>query len=215
MSAHATLIEVPGLALSLAAGPSEHPRALDTGALVRELVRTGDDELFNELVGRFKDRVFRLAASVLGPGREAEAEDVTQEVFLVVYRRIGTFRHDSKFSTWLYRLTRNRAIDSLRKARVRHRHVGDEVLQRMPATAPPSNPEAVAAANERRSEVLLQVQRLSDRQRSVVLLYYWMGSAVAEIAELLDINEQTVKSHLHRARQRLAVWLQIEVTHDE
>ena len=164
---------------------------------MRELVRTGKDELFNELVGRFKDKVFRLAASILGPGRETEAEDVTQEVFLVVYRKLRTFRHDSEFSTWLYRLTRNRAIDSLRKARFRHQHVGDGELRLMPTTAPSSNPEAVAAAGERRSEVLRHVQRLSDRQRSVILLHYWMGSAVSEIAELLDMNEQTVKSHLH------------------
>jgi RNA polymerase sigma-70 factor (ECF subfamily) len=209
----AAFAELPALALSLAAGRSEPARTLDTGALVRELVRSGDDELFDELVGRFKDRVFRLAASILGPGNETEAEDVTQEVFLVVYRKLDTFRHDSEFTTWLFRLTRNRAIDSLRRSRLHHRHVGDDELARMPSSALNSNPEARARSGERRLEVLAQIQRLPDRQRSVVLLFYWMGTSVAEIAELLDMNPQTVKSHLRRARQRLAKSLQIEETH--
>ncbi len=186
------------------------PSTLDNGSLVRELVRSGDDDLFQLLVQRCRDRVFRLAASMLGPGNEAEAEDVVQEVFVLVYRKIDTFHHDSDFSTWLFRITRNRAIDRLRTARMRHHHVGDEVLRSMPSRGKIGDPELAALAGERRTAVLQHVQRLPDQQRTVVYLYYWIGSGVADIAELLEMNVQTVKSHLHRARRRLALELEAE-----
>jgi RNA polymerase sigma-70 factor (ECF subfamily) len=67
-----------------------------------------------------------------------------------------------------------------------------------------------AVARERRTAVLQHVQRLPDLQRTVVYLHYWIGSGVADIAELLDMNVQTVKSHLHRARRRLALELKAE-----
>jgi RNA polymerase sigma-70 factor (ECF subfamily) len=183
---------------------------MDDGSLVQELTRTGDDDILHTLVQRYRDRIFRLAASMLGPGNEAEAEDVVQEVFVLVYRKLDTFRHDSDFSTWLFRLARNRAIDRLRKARGRHRHVGAEELRSMPSPGPSGDPELAALAGEQRAEVLRLVRRLPHVQRTVVHLHYWIGSSVAEIAELLDMNPQTVKSHLYRARRRLARELEAE-----
>ena len=180
------------------------PSAMDSASLVRELVRTGDEDLFRVLVERFRDRVFRLVVSMLGPGNEAEAEDVTQEVFVLVYRKLGTFRHDSEFSTWLFRLARNRAVDRLRTARMRHVHVGEEKLRTAQSECGSRNPEEAAVAGEQRVAILQQVSELPAAQRTAVYLYYWMGSGVAEIGELLDMNVQTVKSHLHRARRRLA-----------
>jgi len=188
----------------------ESPSAMDDGSLVRELVRTGDDDLFQALVDRYRDRVYRLTVSTLGPGNEAEAEDVAQEIFVLVYRKIDTFRHDSEFSTWLFRMARNRAVDRLRKARMCRHHVGGEELRSMPSRETLSDPEMAAVAGERRTAVLQHVQRLPDPQRTVVYLHYWMGSGVADIAELLDMNVQTVKSHLHRARRRLALELEAE-----
>jgi len=182
---------------------SDSTAAMDSAALVRELVRTGDDDLFQVLVERFKDRVFRLVVSMLGPGNEAEAEDVVQEVFVLVFRKIGTFRHDSDFSTWLYRMARNRAIDRLRTARMRHVHVGEEGLRSMPSASGTHNPEDAAVTGERRTAILDQVSRLPEPQRTIVHLYYWIGTGVGEISELLDMNVQTVKSQLHRARHRL------------
>ncbi|MEJ2189721.1 MAG: sigma-70 family RNA polymerase sigma factor [Acidobacteriota bacterium] len=194
---------------------SDSAASMDSAALVRELVRTGDDDLFQVLVERFRDRVFRLVVSMLGPGDEAEAEDVTQEVFVLVYRKLETFRHDSEFSTWLFRMAKNRAIDRLRTARMRHVHVGEEKLRSLPLESRICDPEEVAAAGERRAAVLEQVNKLPALQRTIVYLYYWMGSGVTDIAELLDMNVQTVKSHLHRARRRLASELEsAEWNHD-
>lgn len=78
----------------------------------------------------------------------------------------------------------------------------------MPSESRTFDPEEVAAAEERRAAVLEQVNRLPALQRTIVYLYYWMGSGVTDIAELLDMNVQTVKSHLHRAGRRLAIELE-------
>jgi RNA polymerase sigma-70 factor (ECF subfamily) len=198
------LTESLSRAVTLAGRKGEQLEARSNESLVRDLVRTWDDDLFHVLVQRYRDRVFRLAASVLGPDNVAEAEDVAQEVFVLVYRKIDTFRHDSDFSTWLFRMTKNRAFDRRRQARLRHPHVGDDAMRSMPAPATSSDPELVAVAGERRAGILRQIEQLPDPQRTVVYLYYWMENGVADIADLLGMKVQTVKSHLHRARRRLA-----------
>lgn len=197
-------------AVALTGRMGESLEARSDSSLVRDLVRSWDDDLFHVLVQRYKDRVFRLAASVLGPGNAAEAEDVAQEVFVLVYRKIETFRHDSDFSTWLFRMTKNRALDRRRQARLRHPHVGDEAVRSVPAPGRSNDPEQVAAAGELRARVLGQIEQLPDPERTVVYLHYWMGNGVADIGELLAMNVQTVKSHLFRARRRLARVLERE-----
>jgi RNA polymerase sigma-70 factor (ECF subfamily) len=177
---------------------------VDDASLVRELQRTGDDDLFRALVQRHKQRVFRLAAAVLGPGREAEAEDLTQEAFLLVFRKLDSFRGDSAFSTWLLRLTRNLAIDRRRRADLRRPHVSDDELAKLPAVGADANPEQAAAVGQQHERLLRGLERLPEPQRTVVHLYYWLGSPVAEIGALLDLKREAVKSHLHRARRRLA-----------
>ena len=167
------------------------------------------DEFFAVLIQRYKDRVFRLVVSILGPNAEAEAEDLVQEVFLTVYRKLATFRGDCRFSTWLYRLARNRAID----ARRRRRPPAVQSLDRLQeATEPgvPSGLDAKIGKGARESAVLRAVNALGEPRRSVVFLHYWMGCGIDEISGLTEIPEGTVKSHLHRARRQLA-----EVLHGE
>jgi len=103
-------------AVTLGGTKGDLPEAKSNESLSREWVRTGDDDLFHVLVRRYRDRVFRLVASVLGPGNEAESEDVAQEVFVLVYTKIDTFRQGSNFSTWLFRVAKNRALDRRRQA---------------------------------------------------------------------------------------------------
>lgn len=183
-------------------GDTEAASRADDAALVRELQRTGDDELFRILVRRHKHRVFRVAVAVLGPGREAEAEDLTQEAFLLAFRKLDSFRGDAAFSTWLVHVTRNLAIDRRRHADLRRPHVSEDELARLPAVS--ASPEAAAAASEERERLLRQVEQLPEPQRTAVYLHYWLGSSVAEMAELLELKPETVKSHLYRARRRLA-----------
>lgn len=171
----------------------------------------GDDQ-FAVLVRRYKDRVVRLAASILGPAHTCEAEDLAQEVFILVYRKYDSFRHDSNFATWLYRVTRNRALDRRRLARYRRPHVGEEGLDALPA--PGVDPERRTVVKERRAAVLRHLEHLPETQRMVVHLHYWTGFGIKEIASLLEMKVDTVKSHLFRARKRLAGELAGEVSAD-
>ncbi len=168
--------------------------------LVRR-ARDGDEDAFTELFRRHSERVFRLAVSILGRGHEAEAEDLTQEVFMKIHRSLASFRGDAKVSSWIYRIAFNHALNA--KARARHRkpHVDDAVLSDLAAAEP--GPHAVVERTERNRALFEAIQALPEVYQSALRLYYWMDESVAEIAELLDVPENTVKSYLHRARQIL------------
>jgi RNA polymerase sigma-70 factor (ECF subfamily) len=179
----------------------------DDAALIDRFLRTDDEDVFEILVRRYQEKVFRLAASILGRGAESDAEDATQEVFVVLLRRLKTFRRECAFSTWLYRLARNQIVDYRRRAHQRPSHDTDDVLQRMPDDGALADPQRVVTTGQERARLMHHVDRLSEPQRVVVYLHYWPGQSVTEISELLDLRPSTVKSHLWRARQKLAIAL--------
>lgn len=184
-------------------------RLLDDAQIIREFLSSGDDGHFCVLVQRYKNRVFRLVASVLGPSKEADAEDLVQEIFISVYRKLDTFRGDCSFSTWLYRLSRNRAIDWRR----RRRSVGIELSDWVSQEAEPlshDDPDHAIEEDRRSSIVLRQVDALGEPRRTIIFLHYWMGCGVDEISGLTEIPTGTVKSHLFRARRALAEGLKGE-----
>lgn len=183
--------------------PARTGQHMEDSQLVREFLRTQDPRLFETLVERYKSRVYRLALSILGPGFSSEAEDVAQEVFLLVYRHLPTFRMEHRFSTWLYRITYNRTIDEKRKARMRLPHLSEEALHSQPARRNEADPFYAAFRDERNWAVVSCIQELPDTYRSVLYLHYWMGCSIEEIGEFLTLNIGTVKSYLFRARERL------------
>ncbi len=161
-----------------------------------------ESKVFDELVRRYQASVFRIVAATLGPDKNADVDDCVQEVFIDVFYKIGNFRFQSRFSTWLYRVARNKAIDVLRKPRFRLPHVDSEgVKEQIDAESGLEEQRVVEATGRRVRDA---VQSLPTRQRSVVYLFYWMEVPIAEIAELMSMKSGTVKSELHRARQRLA-----------
>jgi RNA polymerase sigma-70 factor (ECF subfamily) len=166
----------------------------------RESIR--DPEEFRRFVEAYSARVFRLVASILGPWRDAEAEDVVQEVFLRAWQRLDQFRGESSIGTWLYRIAWTQALNRKRTARLRLPHLPLETLAESP-----SKEQEMTSVIERR-EVAAAVEELPDLYRSVLLLHYWMGCGVAEIGELLPAPEGTVKSYLSRGRDRLRAILE-------
>jgi RNA polymerase sigma-70 factor (ECF subfamily) len=173
------------------------PPAGDDEAIVEAYQRTRDPDLFRCIVERHQGRVFRLVASVLGPFADTDAEELTQEVFVRVHERLGSFRGESRFSTWLHRLAYNLAIELRRRARLRFEHVPR-------ADAPsPDGPHEAAVESEREQAVARLVEELPHVYRTVVHLRYWMDQSVDEIAGTLDVPPGTVKSYLARARARL------------
>jgi RNA polymerase sigma factor (sigma-70 family) len=178
---------------------------MDDRELIAAYRETSDTGLFRVLVERHQDRVFRLVASILGPGFSAEAEEVAQDVFLTVHRKLASWREESQFSTWLYRIAWNRAVDHRRQARFRVVFTGERALAMLPAK---SDPHAELAAEELRKELLKALESLPDLYRTLVHLHYWMGSSMTEIADLTGVPEGTVKSYLARARKLLKLELE-------
>jgi RNA polymerase sigma-70 factor, ECF subfamily len=173
--------------------------------LVEQCRASADEEAFAELVRRHRSQVFRLAVSILGQEFTAEAEDVAQDVMLRVHHSLKSFRGESKFSTWLYRVTFNHALNV--KARVRYQapHVSDELLAGRPS--PARGPEERLADKRHRQAVHACIDELPDVYQAALRLHYWLGASMSEVAVLLDAPENTVKSYLHRARRLLHVML--------
>jgi RNA polymerase sigma-70 factor, ECF subfamily len=189
-------------------------RDADDAALVR-LIREphdpgrlggpGGEPAFAELVRRYRHPVFRLAVSILGQGFEPEAEDVAQEVFVRVHHALGSFRGESAFSTWLYRIAFNYTLNVKARMRFRAPHVGDEVLGGLPSRE--RGAEQALHDAERRRAIKDCMAELPDVYQSALRLHYWLGASMAEIAALLDAPENTIKSYLLRARRLLKTML--------
>ena len=166
----------------------------DDAALVRAFLATGRVEHFESLVARHRQNVFRVAIAVLGPGRDSYAEDVTQEVFVRVFRKLHEFEGRSTFSTWLYRIAYNRALDHARALRSRP--------EAELAIDPPARREA---GDPLRDRLLAgSIATLPTELRTTVHLHYWLGHTVSEIAGMLGVPEGTVKAWLFRSRFLLA-----------
>jgi RNA polymerase sigma-70 factor, ECF subfamily len=161
--------------------------------------QTSDQQAFAELVRRHSPRVFRLAVSILGREFIPEAEDVTQEVFLKVHHALKAFRGESEFSSWLYRITFNQALNLKARVRFRSPHLDESVLYRAASSEP--EPHRHAESAERDHAIAECIQTLPEVYQSALRLYYWLDAGVGEVAELLGIPENTAKLYLHRARQ--------------
>ncbi len=187
---------------SLPSSPSARPAGYDhtDDALVDAWVSRADERAFARLVERHQDYVFRLTLSVLGPGFKADAEDVTQEIFIRVAERVHEFRGESRFRSWLHRLAFNMAVDRRRRPRWRKPHVDPALLEARAATGETDDPFVSAVAAERRRAVRSCLESLPDDLRTVIHLHYWMDLQVEDIAAMLQIPLGTVKSQLYRGR---------------
>ena len=157
----------------------------------------GDAEAFRQLVEAYQTPAYRLAARMCGPD---SAEDVTQEAFLAAWRALPEFRGDCRFSTWLYRLVSNAAIDCLRREK-KHRDTGDVDDLELPDGGPSLQEQA--ERSDTRDAVRRALDSLSPEHRQVLLLRFMQELDYGEIAQVLDISEGTVKSRINRAKSKL------------
>jgi RNA polymerase sigma-70 factor, ECF subfamily len=170
----------------------------ENDAQLVERAQSGDEQAFAELVRRHGALVFRLAVSILGREFIPEAEDVTQEVFLKVHHAIGSFRGESEFRSWIYRITFNQAVNLKGRVRFRSPHADETVLHDV-ATSEPGADRHVEVMQ--RDRALTEcIQTLPEVYQSALRLHYWLGAGVGEVAELLGVPQNTAKSYLHRAR---------------
>ena len=156
-----------------------------------------DADAFRQLVETYQTPAYRLAARMCGPDG---AEDVTQEAFLAAWRALPEFRGDCRFSTWLYRLVSNAAIDCLRREK-KHRDTGDVDDLELPDGGP--SPQEQAERSDTRDAVRRALDRLSPEHRQVLLLRFMQELDYGEIARALNVSEGTVKSRINRAKSKL------------
>jgi RNA polymerase sigma-70 factor (ECF subfamily) len=168
-------------------------------------------EAFEALYAKYKDRVFGLAARILGDRHLAY--DAVQSTFITILEKAEKFRFHAAFSSWLYRVTVNRCIDLRRRTSKHPRlslsepdvrdQIADKDLRRKLA----GGPENGAEAEELHDLVERAVAGLDPRMSAVVLLRYMQGLDYAEIGKILDLPIGTVKSRLNRAHAALDSWL--------
>lgn len=169
----------------------------------------GDPDAFAELVRRHRDRLWAVALRTMG-NRE-DAADGLQDGLIAAYRRAGSFRGDSAVTTWLHRVVVNACLDRIRAAKVRAADALPDDLDEHAArgaltisSATESDPAAQAVADERRRAVLAALRELPAEQRAALVLVDMEGYPVAEVAQMLDCAEGTVKSRCARGRAKLA-----------
>ncbi len=172
---------------------------------VEELFRAaaaGDEDAFSRLVRLHEKKVYHLALRICGDPEDAA--DVAQEAFLSAWKGLPAFRGEAGFSTWLYRLTSNAAIDHLRRTR---RQRGETSLdgdgQRIDAVDAAPSPQARTEAAELREAVLAGFAQLSDAHRQALALREVQELSYEEIAAVLQVDLGTVKSRISRARSAL------------
>jgi len=156
--------------------------------------REGDLSAFEELVRMYQADVWRFAYHLTRD--RTLADDVTQEAFLRAFRFLRTFRGDSRFASWLFRIARNCGMDALRS---RRSHLSRE----HPAPVGPSDPVA-------RAELAAALRSVSEEHREPFLLIEVFGLSYREAADVLQIKVGTVKSRMHRARLALIRALAVE-----
>ena len=162
--------------------------------------QSGDISAFNGLVCRHKDRIYRLVYRMLGDGNDVD--DVTQEIFLRAYRRIGGFQHRSSFSTWLTRIAVNYCINYLRNRRCLKFLPLNRFswLGRKPSSM---EPQTAIESAERYEKVFESIGSLPPKQKAVIILHYFEDHSCEDLAEILDCSIGTVKSRLFHARKKL------------
>ena len=160
--------------------------------------RGGDREAFGALVEQYRDNVYRLAYRMCG--NAYDADEAAQEAFVAAWRALPNFRGDAKFSTWLYRLTTNAAIDVMRREK-RHQTVGDGEMVDLADDA--DSPQETVERTEQQEAVQKALSTLSEEYREVLLLRYMEELDYAEIAEVLQLPSGTVKSRINRAKAAL------------
>ncbi len=185
----------------------------------------GEKGAFREFVEHYKKKVYYLALDMVG--NHADAEDISQEVFLKVYRSFKTFNREARLGSWLYRITYNASIDHLRRKAITPEPVEEKFLELSSRDDPQfshSGDQDPARATEKallRLQIERALQKVSDQERAVFVLRHYEDLKLGDIAETLDISIGSVKSYLFRAIKKIQAELRIhptnpgpEVSHD-
>ena len=181
-----------------------------------ERLKRGVESAFRSLVEQYQDLVYNTALGIVQ--NESDAEDVAQEVFIQVFRSIGTFKSEAKLSTWIYRITTTRALDLLR-ARKSKKRFG--LLKRLWETEEESPVENISDFNhpgvslerkEEAAQLMTAIAQLPENQKVAFVLHKLEGLSYLEVAEVMGNTLPAVESLMHRARLNLRKILEKKIS---
>jgi len=175
------------------------------GALVRR-AQAGDESAFQEIVERYQSKVFSIIHGIVR--QRNDVEDIAQQVFAKVFFSIRNFDFRSSLITWIYKITVNECFDYLRKKKVRklvyESDLSEDEVRRVENTEPSVDRQPSADSTlARRDYVLKLMSRVSEEERALLMLKEVEGYSVEELADMMSMNENTIKVKLFRARQKL------------
>ncbi len=165
-----------------------------------KLVQSGKRTFFRDIVSRYEHKVLAVAYKVTG--NRKDAEDVAQEVFIQIYRSLGSFRFESSFSTWIYRISMNKALDWKRK-HFREATEQDITVSEKIVPIQELLPEDLLIKRADQEFILERINCLPEKYQTVLKLYYFEDLSYQDIAGNLDIAVKTVESRLYRAKAML------------
>lgn len=172
-----------------------------------ERVCSGDIHAFREIVERYKKKVYYIAYDIVGDHHEAE--DISQEVFIKMYRALNRFRKDAKMSSWLYQIAVNTSIDSLRREKSKPRINVEDIEQvgmrekTLESASLEADPERRAVATLMQEHIDQALHKITPQERAVFVMRHYNEFKIREIAEVLDVSSGTVKSLLFRALKKM------------
>lgn len=168
-------------------------------------ITLGNISAFQQLVGRYKKKVYFLAYDMLG--KSHEAEDISQEVFIKMYRHRDKISDINKISTWIYRITVNTCIDELRKKSRKYQVSMEDKTMESLTYSISSGPENDLKNPENdlviQSQIKHLLNQITPREKAVITLRYFKEFKIAEISKILNISSGAVKSLLVRARRKM------------
>lgn len=168
-----------------------------------ERIKNGDEMAFQQIMSKYGERVMGLAFHFTK--NYQDAEDLYQETFIKVYRNINSFRFESEFFTWVYRILANQAFNYFRKSKrmtIVDPGENDYLWETIPA-GESSEADQATLNSSLREEIDRALLQLSPQQRIVFILKHYEGKKIKDIALILDCTEGTVKRYLFRATRKL------------
>jgi RNA polymerase sigma factor (sigma-70 family) len=180
--------------------PGSPPAASDAVLIERCLQK--DNAAWDEIMARYRRRVFHIAYKFTG--KHDQAEDLTQEIFLKLFKSLDKFNRDADFGTWLTSVARNYCIDHYRASKREREVMVEDLLAFDQAVSSSGNPQRRLEESDRRSFLRAGLERLPDKLREAVVLRDLQGLSYQEMADRLNLPEGTVKSRINRGREELA-----------
>ena len=169
------------------------------------LVLKGNTNSFTTLVDRYKDMVYTLALKMLN--NKEEAEEIAQDTFIKVYHSLNKFKGESKFSTWIYKITYNTCLDTIKKNKKKQKVQYIEDFSEHQTKALESILDTIDD-KEKNQAIQECINQLPNDEAFLLTLFYFDSQSVEEISKIMDINVSNIKVKLFRTRKKLASILQ-------